>query len=179
MARPPARAKSTHARRALPDRSGPRSPAPPKSDGALDAVLDALRAQGHRITTARRAVIQALLQAEHGLSTSEVASAIVATQPDTHLSTVYRTLEALEEAGILAHVHAASGGVTYQLADRPHQSAECDTCGLLIELPVDILDTVARKLRTAHDFELDTGHFPLLGRCADCRARSGSVPHRH
>ncbi len=145
----------------------------------LDAVLDELRAQGHRITTARRAVIQALLHAEHGLTTGEVAAAIESTQPDTHLSTVYRTLEALEQAGIVAHTHSASGGVAYQLADRPHQSAECDTCGLVIELPADILDGVAAKLRTAHDFELDTGHFPLLGRCADCRAKAGSSPHRH
>jgi len=142
-------------------------------------VLGELRAQGHRITTARRAVIQALLHAEHGLSTGEIATAIEATQPDTHLSTVYRTLEALEEAGIVVHVHGASGGVTYQLADRPHQSAECDTCGLVIELPLDILDGVARKLRASHDFALDTGHFPLIGRCATCRAKAGTVPHRH
>lgn len=142
-------------------------------------MLATLRAQGHRITTARRAVIQALLQAEHGLSTGEIASAIEATQPDTHLSTVYRTLEALEEAGIVVHVHSASGGITYQLADRPHQSAQCDTCGLVIELPHDILDGVAAKLRRTHDFELDTGHFPLLGRCARCRAETGTIPHRH
>jgi Fur family ferric uptake transcriptional regulator len=154
----------------------------PRSDAGppdLDAALDALRAQGHRITTARRAVIQALLRAEHGLTTGEIAAAIEATQPDTHLSTVYRTLEALEEAGVVVHIHGASGGVAYQLADRPHQSAECDTCGLVIELPVDILDGVARELRASHDFELDTGHFPLLGRCADCRAEAGSSPHRH
>ena len=145
----------------------------------LDLALDTLRARGHRITTARRAVIQALLGASHDLSTGEVAAAIEATQPDTHLSTVYRTLEALEEAGIVVHVHAAHGGVAYQLADRLHQHAECDVCGLVIELPYDILDPVADRLRSAHDFELDTGHFPLLGRCARCRKKEGSVPHRH
>lgn len=145
----------------------------------VEGALDALRAQGHRITTARRAVIEALSRADHGLSTGEVAAAIEATQPDTHLSTVYRTLEALEEAGIVAHVHSSHGGVAYKLSSRPSLHAECDVCGRVIELPYDVLDAVADLLRTEHDFELDTAHFPLLGRCARCRKREGSSPHRH
>jgi len=153
-----------------PTRSDPRD---------LDATLDALRAQGHRVTAARRAVIHALLSADHDMTTGDVAAAIESTQPDTHLSTVYRTLESLEEAGIVAHVHAAHGGVAYQLADRTQQHAECDVCGLTIELPSDMLAGVARQLRAKHDFELDTRHFPLLGRCSSCRGTEGSAPHRH
>lgn len=145
----------------------------------VEAALDELRAQGHRVTTARRAVIQALLQVDHDMSAGEVAEAIGATQPDTHLSTIYRTLEALEEVGVVVHVHAAHGGVTYQLADRAAQHAECDMCGTTIELPADTLAPVARRLLADYDFELDTRHFPLLGRCQACRRKAGSVPHRH
>jgi Fur family ferric uptake transcriptional regulator len=154
-----------------------RKPLPEHGD--LDTALDALRGQGQRVTTARRAVVQTLLAADHDLSAGEVAASIESTQPDTHLSTVYRTLEALEEAGIVVHVHASHGGVAYQLADRRSQHAECDMCGLVFELPSDILDGVADQLRSVHDFELDTRHFPLLGRCARCREQEGAGPHRH
>jgi Fur family ferric uptake transcriptional regulator len=144
----------------------------------LDAALDSLRAGGHRVTSARRAVIQVLVASDRDLTTTEIAASVERSQPDTHLSTVYRTLEALEEAGVVAHAHA-HGGIAYQLAERHRQRAECDTCGRIVEIPAEVLTPVARRLRRDHDFELDTNHVPLVGRCADCRQAKGRAPHRH
>jgi Fur family ferric uptake transcriptional regulator len=145
----------------------------------LDRALDELRAHGQRVTNARRAIIEALIGADRGLTPAELATAIGSAQPDTHLSTVYRNLEALGEAGLVAHVHGDDGSPRYQLTTRVHVQARCDLCGMTIDLPRDIMRSVTRRLREAYDFELDVHHFPLLGRCSACRSAAGTVPHRH
>jgi Fur family ferric uptake transcriptional regulator len=158
------------------------APAPAPAPGpatTVEGALDALRHRGERVTTARRAVVSVLLAGDGDLSAEEVAAAVQRHEPGVHLSTVYRTLEVLEEAGVVSHVHLGHGRALYQLTDDPHQHAECDLCGQVIELEPDVLEAVAARLRAEHDFELDTRHFPLLGRCASCRAVSGGAPHRH
>ena len=137
----------------------------------LDELLDRVRAGGGRITTARRAVLRALLEppADH-LGAEDVAARVQRRHPDIHLSTIYRTLEALEDLGLLTHVHLGHGPSTYHLTDRPHHHAVCRVCGRVVELAPDSFKELGRRLRSDHDFELDTQHFALAGRCRTCPA---------
>lgn len=152
----------------------------PTSDaGEVDAVLEVLRAGGGRITAPRRAVVEALLSGGGHISVEEVAEQLADHDPPIHLSTVYRTLETLEDAGVVTHAHVGHGRAVYRLAGTAHLHAECDTCGKVIHLPADALDDLAATLAESDDFELQTTHFSLLGRCAECRADIGATPHRH
>ncbi len=139
-------------------------------DPRLEVLLDRVRAQGGRITAARRAVLGVLLAThpEH-LTVEELAGRVRAGHPDVHLSTVYRTLDAMEEAGLLTHVHLGHTPSTYHLADVPHHHAVCDGCGAVIHLPADLFDDLARRLSADHGYTLGAHHFALAGRCADCR----------
>jgi Fe2+ or Zn2+ uptake regulation protein len=136
----------------------------------LDALLEHVRAGGARVTTARRAVLAVLVapDADH-LTAEEVAARVQTEHPDIHLSTVYRTLESLEEMDLVTHVHLGHGPSTYHLAGRPHHHAVCQVCGRVVELPSDTLKALDRRLRHDHDFALDVQHFALVGRCATCR----------
>ncbi|MGH9245540.1 MAG: Fur family transcriptional regulator [Acidimicrobiales bacterium] len=136
----------------------------------LDSLLERVRNLGGRVTTARRAVLAALLEPDaYHLSAEDVAARVQARHPDVHLSTVYRTLEALEAMGLLSHVHLGHGPSTYHLADRPHHHAVCQSCGQVVELSADALAGIDRRLRRDHGFALDVQHFALVGRCAACR----------
>ncbi|MGH9117691.1 MAG: Fur family transcriptional regulator [Acidimicrobiales bacterium] len=138
--------------------------------GELEGLLDRLRAGGGRVTTARRAVLTVMLEppGDH-LTAEDLAARVQERYPDIHLSTIYRTLEVLEAAGLLSHVHLGHGPSTYHLTDRPHHHAVCRVCGEVIELPAGSLDQLERRLRRDHDFDLEAQHFALVGRCADCR----------
>ena len=71
----------------------------------MDAILDVLRADGGRITVGRRAIVHALLTApDHHVTADDVAAMVQAEHPDVHLSTIYRTLEALERHGVVDRV---------------------------------------------------------------------------
>lgn len=139
-------------------------------DGQLETLLERLRAEGGRVTTARRAVLAALLEPPGGhLTAEDLAARVQDLHPDVHLSTIYRTLESLEEVGLVSHVHLGHGPSTYHLTDRPHHHAVCRVCGAVFELPEGTLDSVDRRLRHEYDFALEVQHFALVGRCAACR----------
>lgn len=136
---------------------------------AADEVLARLRSGGVRITSARRAVIEALVDGDDHVTADELAARVAGAAPDVHLSTVYRTLDALERLGVVTHVHLGHGRAVYHLADRMHHHAVCEACGHVVELPSDVLCDVQERLRRESGFEVDAHHFALVGRCAACQ----------
>jgi Fur family ferric uptake transcriptional regulator len=90
---------------------------------------------------------------------------------DAHRATVYRTLDRLEELGVVSHVHLGHGPSTFHLdhvEGRPHHHAVCSSCGAVVEVPTGALDALADGLRSEYGFELSSQHFALSGRCSSC-----------
>jgi Fur family ferric uptake transcriptional regulator len=135
---------------------------------SADAILSLLRASGDRITTSRRAVVEALLAGDHHVTADEVAARVADRHPDVHRATVYRTLDRLQELGVVTHVHLGHGPSTFHVNDRPHHHAVCSSCGSVVEVPLAALDDLAARLREEHGFELSPQHFALSGRCRAC-----------
>ncbi|MGH9178362.1 MAG: Fur family transcriptional regulator [Acidimicrobiales bacterium] len=134
----------------------------------LDEVLGMLRASGGRVTSPRRAILEALI-AHSGHPTAEQLTAEVqARQPEVHESTVYRFLEELERLGVVDHVHLGHGPAVYHFADDSHHHLVCEQCGLVVEVPDKTLDALRRRLRADHGFEVGPRHFAVLGRCKGC-----------
>ncbi|HET8621091.1 MAG TPA: Fur family transcriptional regulator [Acidimicrobiales bacterium] len=136
---------------------------------SADDVLARLRRAGGRMTASRRAVVEALLAGGHHVTADEIVERVGASHPEVARSTVYRTLERLEQVGVITHVHLGHGPSTFHLADRPHHHAVCASCGAVVEVPWDALDHLAGELADRHGFELAPQHFALSGRCRDCR----------
>ena len=148
----------------------------PRTDVELDELLDQLRAGGHRLTTARRAVLEELLRdrTEHP-SVEELTERIQLRLPSVHLSTVYRTLDLLAEAGILVEVHLADGPASYHLASDTHHHALCARCGTVLDLPGMVTSGLARTLADDHRFHLAVTHLTLTGLCDRCYRRARSA----
>lgn len=130
----------------------------------VDEILDRVRRAGGRVTTARRLVIETLLAAPEHVSADDIAASVQREHPEVHLSTVYRTLESLEELGIVRHTHVGHGAATYHVGPL-HQHLVCETCGAVVDVPAAALDGLASQLRDEYGFDLHVGHFALLGRC--------------
>ncbi|HEX6165859.1 MAG TPA: Fur family transcriptional regulator [Acidimicrobiales bacterium] len=133
-----------------------------------EEVLALLRLRGDRVTASRRAVVEALLAGGHHATAEEVAARVAAAHPEVHRATVYRTLDRLEELGVVTHVHLGHGASTFHLNDRPHHHAVCSGCGAVVEVPLAALDDLAARLRSEHGFVLSPQHFALSGRCRAC-----------
>jgi Fe2+ or Zn2+ uptake regulation protein len=135
----------------------------------VQAIMDRLAAAGGRRTASRQAIIEAIVEAGNHLTADEIAAQVHERFPSVNLSTVYRTLDALTELGIVDHVHFGHGRAVYHLTDEAHQHLVCEKCGVVEELPVSRLRPFLRVLDREFGFELDRRHFALVGRCRACR----------
>lgn len=135
----------------------------------VDGLIAELRARGGRVTGARRGVLAALVSAHGHLTADELATQVQAAQPDVHLSTIYRSLDALEQLGLVDHVHLGHGRAVYHLTDDPHQHLVCEVCGMVIEVPDSTFGVLSADLMNEYGFALRPNHFAVLGRCATCR----------
>lgn len=138
------------------------------TDERLERILAELRKAGGRITPARRSLVAALLGSSGHVTADDLAELVQRSHPDVHQSTIYRTLDALEELGIVDHVHLGHGRAVYHLADDPHQHLVCEACGHVIEVPDGVFAALADELQRDHAFTLRPNHFAVLGRCAGC-----------
>ncbi len=167
-----------------------------EADDLLEAVAGLLRAQGERMTTPRRAVLQVLTEQPGHLSMDDIAALVAERSPQVHRASVYRTLVALTQLGVVQHVHVGHGATAYHLTDAqgPHLHAQCRSCGGIIDLPAHLFDDVSARVRAESGFVLDPGHVALSGLCADCASGRAAAtvteghssptagaesPHRH
>lgn len=140
---------------------------------AADDLVEALAGSGYRITKARRAVCEVVAEAhDQHLSAADVYDrARRSSGARVDRSTVYRTLEALEDAGLLSHSHLGHGPSVYHLAeDAGHQHLVCRSCGATVTLPPEEADDLARAITRSTGFVPDLNHFALSGLCAECAA---------
>ncbi len=136
-----------------------------------DSVGERLRARGLRWTPQRRTVIQVLAESDGHVSGAELVERCRARDASTIPSTVYRTLDVLEELGLVRHGHGPDGREEFHV--RPvdeHGHLHCAECGRSWEIGNERADAVASTLRAGDGFEIDIGHVTLVGRCRECAA---------
>lgn len=138
-------------------------------DESVHEILERLHEAGGRRTASRQAIVEALVASGSHVTADELASAVQKRFPSVNLSTVYRTLDALEEVGVVHHVHLGHGRAIYHLADEDHQHLVCERCERVEELPQKRLRPFVRLLDREFGFEVDQRHFAIVGLCRRCR----------
>ncbi|MDA1256601.1 MAG: Fur family transcriptional regulator [Chloroflexi bacterium] len=128
-----------------------------------------LRRAGHRVTSAKLLVIEALRHAEDHLSATAVIEQVRRDSPHVNESTVYRTLGALRDSRLISETTFGHGEVAYEwLGERPHHHLVCNSCGAVDELSDEIVAGFAEQLSRTHGFVADLQHLAVPGVCAKC-----------
>lgn len=126
-----------------------------------------------RFTKGRRAVVEAMASAGGPLSAAELADAMDGSVP---LSSLYRTLSVLEDAGVLAHHLGAKGLTRYELAEwlsGHHHHLVCVDCGSVsdVEIPAsqeDKVRSLVREIAATAAFDPTDHALEIEGHCARC-----------
>ena len=127
-----------------------------------------LRAAGLRATPARVQVLVAL-DAAHHATVEDIYARIAPVTSGVSVSTIYRTVETLEEVGLVSHTHIADGMTTYQLAEAAtHAHLVCRTCHGVTELSHEVTDRLVADTYAETGFRADAGHLSVFGQCRDC-----------
>src|SRR3954462_11035180 len=111
-----------------------------------DTWHEELRARGYRITPQRQLVLEAVTELGHA-TPEDICSRVQQTARGVNISTVYRTLELLEELGLVTHTHLGHGPPTYHLASAAdHVHPVCRACGGVTEVVPHLVQSLVDAL---------------------------------
>ena len=141
----------------------------PHAPATLEAAMATIRKRGLRASSARRLVLQALLEAARPVTAEQIAGGLGGRLPKTDLGSVYRNLETLERAGVVRHVHAARGASLYAIARKEDQGfLTCERCGeVRAGNPRDVA-VIRGAVRKAFGYDAGFLRFPIVGICPEC-----------
>ncbi|GIX13126.1 MAG: transcriptional repressor [Paracoccaceae bacterium] len=137
------------------------------SDAARRAkrMEEALREGGVRMTRQRALLVQVLAEAEDHPDATEIFRRVREVDGSVSLSTIYRTLAALEAQGMVQR-HAFEGvPARFEPADTPHHDhiIDIDT-GEIHEFRSEKIERLQREIAEALGFELVHHRLELYGR---------------
>lgn len=130
-----------------------------------------LRARGLRWTPQRRLLFEVLADSDGHVTAAELLERCRQLDPQTTPSTVYRTLDLLEELGLLQHCHGIDGREEFHvLPETEHGHLFCADCGRSWDIERNEVTTLLRAVHSQRGFEVDVSHLAVVGRCAECAA---------
>jgi Fe2+ or Zn2+ uptake regulation protein len=117
-----------------------------------------------------RAIIEILCQSERILGPVELFDLGRKAYPKMGLVTVYRTLEKLEEVGLVQRVHQANNCHGYLRAANGHEHILlCTRCGRVEYFAGDDLSGLFEKVAQKSKFKIEEHWLQLHGLCENCR----------
>ena len=133
-----------------------------------DELAARLRRQGYRLTPQRQLVLRAVEKLGHA-TPDEVLAEVHVQSSAVNISTIYRTLEVLEELGLVRHAHLSDRAPTYHsVTDHEHFHLVCRNCHKVVSVDPEVVAPLAERLEREQGFVLDVGHLAVFGRCTDC-----------
>jgi Fur family transcriptional regulator, ferric uptake regulator len=114
--------------------------------------------------------VRALLEADdHHVTAEDLAAAVQRRHPQVHLTTVYRTLDALEPLGVVDRLVLGAGSAVYHLAAHSHHHLVCTECGAVVELPAEFVAPFTAEIAARFGESLARPHLVVSGRCERCQ----------
>ncbi len=142
-------------------------------------LLDELQRRGIRLTAQRALILEDLCHHAGHRSAEEVYQGVADRLPGLNRATVYRTLEMLHAAGVIATC-ASPGGVTgFELvrsAGEQHHHLQCRRCGAEYALDRAPVDQLKAEIAARFGFQADLDHLVVTGLCAACAQAEHGQP---
>jgi Fur family ferric uptake transcriptional regulator len=145
---------------------------PPLAVGGIDQVAAEMRRRGDRFSVPRRAVLEALFAADGPVTADQIAEGGGPRAARLDLTSVYRTLEYLEELGVVRHLHLGHGPGLYALTGgEEREYLVCERCDRVTTVESAELEKVRAQIRKTFGYEARFSHFPIVGVCPECLKR--------
>ena len=127
-----------------------------------------LRESGHRLTPQRELVLAAVEKLGHA-TPDEVYAEVRTHSAAINLSTVYRTLELLDDLGLIHHAHLSDRAPTYHATSgHEHSHLICRSCQRVISVEGSEMESTLAPRAERHGFAPDYGHLTVFGTCRNC-----------
>lgn len=142
-------------------------------DLKIGSIKDYLKEKGLKLTPQRRSVLNTILENEgKHLSAEEIYDLVKISYPEIGLATVYRTMQVLDELGLVYKHNFDDGRTRYEIThneDHQHHHLVCKKCGKVIEVEEDLLEQLEQQVEKKYDFSITDHKVKFLGFCNKCK----------
>ena len=127
---------------------------------------------GLRSTRQRRAILEAVAAEERPVSAQDLHAHLRSAGQSAGLATVYRTLQALADSGVLRTFQTPAGEVAYKVCEPGHHHhLICTRCGRVEEIPSCEVEEWAGSVARKRGFSVSSHQADIYGVCPACARR--------
>jgi Fur family transcriptional regulator, ferric uptake regulator len=137
----------------------------------IETALGRLRSETGRSGGARRVVVEYLGGQECCTSAQEIHDGVRAGGARIGIASVYRTLEGLDELGLVQRVDLGDGISRFERVDpagEHHHHLVCGDCGKVEPFEDSALETALARVAGGRGYDLAAHDVVLRGACGDC-----------
>ena len=136
---------------------------------SFEQTIQKLRSRGFKLTPQRLAVIKYLLGNTSHPSALTIHGDLKKKYPSLSFSTVYNTLNVLEEIGEVQSVYVFSDHLNYDPDVAPHMHFFCHDCKKIHDILLDDVEGVELPAGEMGGHLVRSAQVILKGTCKDCR----------
>ncbi len=140
----------------------------------INELKENLKNKGYKLTPQRRAILNSIMNSEdRHLTAEEIYDLVKVDCPEIGLATVYRTVQLLEELGVVSKLDLDDGCSRYELVmegeEHQHHHLICNGCGKVIEVEGDLLDELEKNIENNYSFKILDHSLKFYGICEECK----------
>jgi len=142
-------------------------------DELLEEFKLLLKSNNLKFTSQREAILKTLFNNPDHFTPENLYLLVKETYPESNvgITTVYRTLNLLEENHIATSISFGSAGKKFELGNKPHHDhLICEKCGKIVEFEDLEIEQLQEKIATLYHFKLTNHLMQLYGICQECQA---------
>jgi len=140
-----------------------------------DEILARLRRSGHRDTSPRRVILEAIVARSGAFTVQELVDELAAA--GVGRATVFRTINTLEDIGYVARLHVGPECDRYTLCSpgEHHHHLVCTSCGDVFPIAECTVDSAAAEAARRISFSIRGHHVDVYGSCVSCAEAAGAA----
>lgn len=135
-------------------------------------IITQLKARGHRLTTARKAIIGIFETNHKPISAEEINEILTTDLININKSTLYREIDFLVIQNILKPIQLQEKTKRYELVHlHHHHHLICQKCKKIQDFEIDnCLNDTLKQVSKTHNFQINDHVLDLYGICSQCQS---------
>jgi Fur family transcriptional regulator, ferric uptake regulator len=133
------------------------------------SCFNTLKEKGLRLTPQRRLIADVIHKTDGHVTAEYIIEHVQGKMPGVNKSTIYRTLELLEQAGCVFKSEADGGIIYHHAEEGHHHHLVCLKCGTTLDCEQELFLPVEESIAVDFGFKVEFQHMVIKGLCQSCQ----------
>lgn len=135
----------------------------------MDSITTLLRNKGFKVTPQRLAIYKVLVNTRTHPSAEMIFNDLQPVYPTMSLATVYKTIEILQELGLVQRLNVGEDSFRYDAIVNNHPHVRCMGCGRVDDLGEVDCQEFVKSIDEATSYKITGQQFYFFGYCPACQ----------